>query len=297
MSCSCWASNSCRSSRRHCSVSAALARLLPVPSKNRPMRRVMAWRAGASSSSSSSSSSRPSGAGSPGSSRQARASSGATGARPTGATPDGECAAAGLWVVPITTLPEPATTTLPWLPCDPTTAAGRPLIRTLSISAPDSAPPQAEASPWRAAGRPSNSTSGEPWTNGLPPCPERGQAVGSPRRAAGLPDMPISLSAQREQQGCRNGRRSARENRDFRRKNHENGGDCAIFCAVFPRYGQTRRRYSAISQSSRQPLSPWASSPASHGSSSRSSSSRPHGGLAMARPEPARRLGSSGVWT
>src|SRR5450830_139146 len=51
--------------------------------------------------------------------------------------------------------------------------------------------------------------------------------------------------------------------------------------------------YSAISQSSCHPPWVWPSCLDSHGSSSRNSSSKPHGGLAIARPEPVRVLGVS----
>ncbi|MNG11313.1 hypothetical protein D3C84_948440 [compost metagenome] len=63
---------------------------------------------------------------------------------------------AGVWLLPINTVPEPAITTLPWLPTVPSVAAGMPLISTVGITLPASALPQAVGSPWRAAGRPSN---------------------------------------------------------------------------------------------------------------------------------------------
>src|SRR3990167_7047356 len=72
-------------------------------------------------------------------------------------------------LIPIITVPEPATTTLPWLPAVPTVVAGMPLISTVGIPARAGGPPQAEGSPWRAAGRPSNSTLGEPAAIGLLP--------------------------------------------------------------------------------------------------------------------------------
>src|SRR3989338_1152127 len=92
-------------------------------------------------------------------------------------------------LVPINIVPEPAITGLPWLPTVPSTVAGLPLISTVGITALARALPQPVGSPMRAAGRLSNSTSGEPATIGLGPWPGIGQAVGSLTRAAGLPDM------------------------------------------------------------------------------------------------------------
>src|SRR5690606_1918351 len=91
--------------------------------------------------------------------------------------------------VPMMTVPEPPMTTLPWLPMLPSVATGRPLMKTLGTRLPDRAPSQADGSPWRATGRPSKKTSGEPETMGLVPWPGTGQAVGSETRAAGFPCM------------------------------------------------------------------------------------------------------------
>lgn len=87
-------------------------------------------------------------------------------------------------LLPISTVPAPPTTRLPWVPTLPTTVAGLPLISTLAMTLALRVAPQAVASPWRAADRWSKKTSGEPPTIGLLPWPGSGHAVGSPRRAA-----------------------------------------------------------------------------------------------------------------
>src|SRR5690606_16039151 len=103
------------------------------------------------------------------------------------------CVAVKARSYPISTVPAPAVTVLPWLPVEPCTAAGLPLIRTVAESAPARVAPHAVGSPWRAAAMFSISTSGEPAVMGLFPWPGSGQAVGSLTRAAGLPDIQLLL--------------------------------------------------------------------------------------------------------
>lgn len=94
---------------------------------------------------------------------------------------------AGVKTSPMSTVPEPPITTLPCAPILPSVTAGRPLMSTVDETAEIIGLPQAETSPCRAAGRPSKTTSGEPWAMGLLPCPGTGQVVGSVTRAAGFP--------------------------------------------------------------------------------------------------------------
>lgn len=69
---------------------------------------------------------------------------------------------AGLKTSPMSTVPEPPMITLPWAPTLPRVAAGWPLMKTVDETAEAIGLPHAEASPCRAAGRPSKMTSGEP---------------------------------------------------------------------------------------------------------------------------------------
>ena len=85
------------------------------------------------------------------------------------------------------TVPDPPMITLPCSPTLPSVAAGFPLIKTVDDTAELIGLPQADGSPWRAAGKPSKKTSGEPSMMEATPCPGIGHVVGSVTRAAGFP--------------------------------------------------------------------------------------------------------------
>ena len=68
----------------------------------------------------------------------------------------------GVNTSPMMTVPEPPMITFPWAPILPRVAAGWPLMNTVDETAEAMGLPQAELSPCRAAGRPSNMTFGEP---------------------------------------------------------------------------------------------------------------------------------------
>lgn len=78
---------------------------------------------------------------------------------------------------------------LPWAPAVSMVAAFLPFMKTVEDRADDSALPQVQVSPWRAAESPSKKTSGEPVAIELVPCPGNGQLEGSLLRAAGLAKM------------------------------------------------------------------------------------------------------------
>ncbi len=105
---------------------------------------------------------------------------------------------AGVCESPMITVADPPITMSPCVPPVPMIAAFLPFMNTVEDRPEDSALPQVQLSPPRAAGKPSKLTSGEPSAMVWGPCPGIGQLVGSDTRAAGVAIFDsLSLHSQR----------------------------------------------------------------------------------------------------